>query len=426
MAANSRTAGFIWGFPIISVALCSCLAAVILYFHSGPTREEIAAGKSLFVHEFTPGDALCGDGDGLGPVFNEVSCVACHFQGGVGGAGPNEKNAVSFEVFPVPGRPEVVAGGVHTFAVERTLRESTKQLTRLFPVIPGAIRSVNGCSVQTRDFDPVQLEEINTPPLFGLAAIERISDTALSVHAAKRSLRKIGREFDGDFEGTGVGRLRTPALGRIGKFGWKGQFATIEEFVANACAMELGLTNHRVAQTIPNQFIHDDSAKLDMSKQQLYELVSFVKNLPPPRQVIPDDPKLAQMVSDGEAVFAAVGCADCHVPNMGGAVGVYSDFHLYEVENEKVVDTYQEPDFDSEFTLPFDHPRPSEWKTPPLWGVADSAPYFHDGGSPTLLAAIMRHGRDGKYAREQFESLPDADKKSLLAFLKSLQAPDLN
>ena len=27
------------------------------------------------------------DGDGIGPVFNAKSCVACHFQGGVGGAG---------------------------------------------------------------------------------------------------------------------------------------------------------------------------------------------------------------------------------------------------------------------------------------------------------------------------------------------------
>ena len=33
---------------------------------------------------------------------------------------------------------------------------------------------------------------------------------------------------------------------------------------------------------------------------------------------------------------------------------------------------------------PEDDPKPSEWKTPPLWGVADSAPYLHDGSAPTL------------------------------------------
>ena len=30
--------------------------------------------------------------DGLGPLFNERSCVACHFLGGIGGAGPNQNN----------------------------------------------------------------------------------------------------------------------------------------------------------------------------------------------------------------------------------------------------------------------------------------------------------------------------------------------
>ena len=44
------------------------------------------AGLTLFEHEWKPGDPLA-KGDGLGPVFNERSCVACHFQGGVGGGG---------------------------------------------------------------------------------------------------------------------------------------------------------------------------------------------------------------------------------------------------------------------------------------------------------------------------------------------------
>ena len=33
--------------------------------------------------------------------------------------------------------------------------------------------------------------------------------------------------------------------------------------------------------------------------------------------------------------------------------------------------------------------RSSEWRTPPLWGVADSAPYLHDGRAATLEAAIL-------------------------------------
>src|SRR5947208_3527819 len=58
-----------------------------------------AAGKMLFEHEWQPHDPLAG-GDGLGPVFNAKSCVACHFQGGVGGAGPNQHNVTAFEAVP--------------------------------------------------------------------------------------------------------------------------------------------------------------------------------------------------------------------------------------------------------------------------------------------------------------------------------------
>ena len=39
-----------------------------------------------------------------------------------------------------------------------------------------------------------------------------------------------------------------------------------------------------------------------------------------------------------------------------------------------------------------DGPAPSEWRTPPLWGVADSAPYMHDGRAPTLADAVKLHG----------------------------------
>ena len=32
-----------------------------------------------------------------------------------------------------------------------------------------------------------------------------------------------------------------------------------------------------------------------------------------------------------------------------------------------------------------------EWRTPPLWGVADSPPYLHDGRAYTLEDAIRLH-----------------------------------
>src|SRR5690606_6303328 len=99
-------------------------------------------------------------------------------------------------------------------------------------------------------------------------------------------------------------------------------------------------------------------------------------------------------IAHGRQVFASVGCADCHTPNLGTVVGIYSDLLLHPITDPEGDASYsrQEP----EVPLPSDHPRPNEWKTPPLWGLADSAPYFHDGGSPTIEAAIERHAGSAK------------------------------
>ena len=421
--AKLRNNGTVWLSVLVAGVLVSTAGIAVTCCNRKPSDEALAAGKTLFEHDFTVNDPLCGEGDGLGPVFNETSCVACHFLGGVGGAGPNEFNAIAFEVFPVPGRSKIVAGGIHAHATNEAFSESRDVLDDRFPSIPGAIRVVNGCSTQTQDFDPLQVEELNTPALFGVGLIEEISSAAIAMHGAKRSIGKVSREFEGQFGGTGMGRVRVRSGNRIGKFGWKGQFATVEEFVANACAMELGLTNPKVAQPIPRMYAEDEDAKLDMNRQQLYELVSFVKSLPAPEQILPEDKRRRNAAILGEQLFTSVGCADCHVKSIGGVEGVYSDFHLYEVEHEESADDYVEPDFDPEFTLPFDHPRPGEWQTPPLWGVADSAPYFHDGKSPTLDAAIKRHGMDGAFARDNFNKLNAQGRYAVIEFLKTLRAP---
>src|SRR4051812_47973729 len=54
--------------------------------------DTVALGRAIFEREWMPNDARSHGGDGLGPVYNDTSCVACHNAGGTGGAGPNSKN----------------------------------------------------------------------------------------------------------------------------------------------------------------------------------------------------------------------------------------------------------------------------------------------------------------------------------------------
>jgi hypothetical protein len=55
-------------------------------------------GEELFNREWAPRDARSPGGDGLGPLYNEKSCIACHHLGAAGGAGPSTKNIMILTV----------------------------------------------------------------------------------------------------------------------------------------------------------------------------------------------------------------------------------------------------------------------------------------------------------------------------------------
>jgi CxxC motif-containing protein (DUF1111 family) len=59
---------------------------------SRPSEADLKLGQELFIRQWRPNDPRCHGGDGLGPVYNATSCVACHGQGGPGGAGPARLN----------------------------------------------------------------------------------------------------------------------------------------------------------------------------------------------------------------------------------------------------------------------------------------------------------------------------------------------
>lgn len=46
-----------------------------------------------------------------------------------------------------------------------------------------------------------------------------------------------------------------------------------------------------------------------------------------------------------------------------------------------------------------------EWRTAPLWGLRDSAPYLHDGRAETILEAIAMHDGEASGTRDRFLSL---------------------
>jgi CxxC motif-containing protein (DUF1111 family) len=68
--------------------------------------------------------------------------------------------------------------------------------------------------------------------------------------------------------------------------------------------------------------------------------------------------------------------------------------------------------------------KQQEWRTPPLWGLRDSAPYLHDGRAATIEQAIALHGGEGENSARRYFRLKPAERLQLTLFLSSLTASE--
>ncbi len=174
-----------------------------------------------------------------------------------------------------------------------------------------------------------------------------------------------------------------------------------------------------------------DAAKprLDMDESQSELLTSFVARLPPPVRWVPSDRKLSPW---GYMVFELIGCETCHTPTLGDARGVFSDLLLHDMgESSADSATYygapvETPRSDN-LAANIQPARPSgmatatEWRTAPLWGVADSAPYLHNGRAATLDDAIRMHDGEAAKTANRYNRLASSDRRAVLTFLSSLR-----
>jgi len=392
----------------------------------------VQAGKELFVHRWKPNDPLAKGGDGLGPVFNADSCVACHKQGGTGGSGPREANVNTFTVRNQNSGVGARQGVVHTRAISPEFQET---FAHVHPGLPANVQAIS-----TTSFSPgaaeltgwdisnvafpagVHLSQRKTPALFGAKLIDETPDRVILANERAQQL-KWG--FASPLETTApVGRALRLADGRVGRFGWKAQTASLADFVQAACANELGLGNPGQAQPQPLGRPGYKAPGFDLTLEQCSQLTAFVKSLPQPVERLPQSPETVAAVQAGRKHFSAVGCADCHTPDLEGIKGIYSDLLLHWMGESLEGDgDYNDEPVESPQFASGAGPHPAEWRTPPLWGVASSAPYLHDGRAATLAEAIRLHDGQGADSARRFARLSAAEQQQLITFLETLQAP---
>jgi CxxC motif-containing protein (DUF1111 family) len=158
---------------------------------------------------------------------------------------------------------------------------------------------------------------------------------------------------------------------------------------------------------------------MDLTLDQCNQITAFVASLPRPKEA-----DAGAAAHEGKKVFANIGCANCHTPDLGSVDGIYSDLLLHRMgQTLQGGGSYGQPPPEDPNSRPHDGPLADEWRTPPLWGVADSAPYMHDGRANTLEQAIQFHGGQAASSAHLFAHLPTVERTQLISFLKNLRAP---
>jgi len=431
-----------WGWYLVIAIVALAPAGIRSMTWPGFRRQAldpqmVQAGQTLFMHEWSANDELANGGDGLGPVFNANSCVACHSQGGVGGGGGLERNVTTYAfrsegAAAATGKPR--EGVVHSFAVKPHLQETLNHLhTELPPVGRPSLSQLVSLSGSRTDHcivvpPAVRLSQRNTPALFGANLIDGIPDRVLIANEKKERLR--WGMASAKNEELPVGRALRLADGHVGHFGWKAQSGNLSSFVQAACANELGLGNPGQAQPRPLGKPGYQAGGYDLTLEQCDQITAFVASLPRPVERQPEESLLREDSVEGKQLFLRVGCADCHMPDVGEVKGLYSDLLLHDMGQPlegggSYNDIPLPPDDPKDPTKPphSEPPQAGEWRTPPLWGVADSAPYLHDGRAFTLEQAIEQHGGQGKRAARNFALLTKREQGQLIAFLRTLRAP---
>lgn len=450
------------------------------------------AGRKLFLRNWLKEGRLNTTGDGLGPMYNDVSCVACHKDGG---SAMNDKNVDLLSLRRPPMRsskplrfPQAfidrAAKKIHpnfnpdanrpkheTRSIGAFFRSPNRSRTSFtLHKIRGQDRNERSRYARLRELIlwkknesgpyssrqiikrmngvTIEITQRNTPALFGSGLIDIVPVT-LIINTAKQQ-RKLHRGV--------TGRVAQTPSGQVGRFGWRGQTATLHDFVLGACANELGLAVPNTPQ--PNTLEWNkrekrweskllsemgnrlsDGNRLDLTEKQCESLTSYVASLPAPHQVTKLSLPLAKEVARGEKLFEKAGCAVCHVPDMKPAFGIYSDLLLHDMGPKlsdplaaiPKIDSKTAPGFTGASGYYGSEALPQiakittnvmqEWRTPPLWGVADSAPYMHDGRAQTLDEAIRWHGGEARGSLRKYKRLSKLDRRRVVMFLESLVAP---
>lgn len=336
--------------------------------------------------------------EGLGPVFNGVSCAECHRQGAVGGAGDN---------LIIARVSRIGAGAGASYSDLTDVGGPTIQARSL--------REFDPNSLVPPEVIPPQATHVShriTTPLFGAGLLEAIPESEL--------LKNVRRNDPDGITGK-PNWITNPETNRreIGRFGWKSQISSLTFFAGDAYLNEMGVTSptfpHDLAPQGNTALLSADTiADPEDDGGDIVKFAAFMRLLAPPSRA-----GATSQIQHGERLFQEIRCATCHVPTLRtGAsataalanreVNCYSDLLVHDM-GEGLADGIEQGSATG-----------NEFRTAPLWGLRHRLFYLHDGRATTIEDAIFAHSGEAEKPMERFSRLKAADHADLLAFLKSL------
>jgi CxxC motif-containing protein (DUF1111 family) len=400
------------------------------------------SGRNIAVHEegdegfedvFLPTPAV--EHAGLGPVFDNVSCEACHlgdgrgrpplpgeqiasllFRASIDGIGPHGGPAPvpgfggQLQLRAIPGfEPEVSAAiryvdvrGTFTDGTEFQLRAPSYDLAGVYAALPA----------------DVLVSPRVAPPVFGLGLLEAVPELVVLRLADVRD-----RDRDGVSGRPNYVWDQTRRRTVLGRFGWKANAPNLVQQTAGAYNGDMGVTSTLFpAESCEGQDPRCGPHPPEVDDQTVSAVALYTRTLGVPARRNLDDPR----ASEGEQLFHAVGCAGCHVATLrtGRLRGVpevsnqvihpYTDLLLHDMGPGLADDR---PDFRA---------SGREWRTPPLWGIGlvqtvnGHTNFLHDGRARSLLEAVMWHGGEAQRARDRVRGFTAEQRAALVAFLESL------
>jgi CxxC motif-containing protein (DUF1111 family) len=357
----------------------------------GLTAAQIAAWQSAR-GEFNEEKDVAG---GLGPTFNDVSCLRCHSVPVAGGSNPRAVTLFGRTTNGVFDPMTALGGSV--------LQEH-------------ALGPEQGMTPFQRELVPAQatiVTQRRTTPLFGLGFVDATPDATFIALAAEQAARNPATAGRVAFVTNFVAGAPT-----VGKFGWKAQLPSLFQFAGDAYLNEMGITspefpNENCANGNCNDLARNPAPGLNDTGDDVRRLTDFMLMLgAPPRGLITAD------VTAGEGVFQQLGCNECHVPNLttgshpiaalsNKIYSPYSDFLLHDMGalGDGIVQG---------------EASGREFRTAPLWGLRAQTRFLHDGRANSINDAITAHDGQARTSREAYQRLDAQAGARLLAFVNSL------